>query len=124
MYSNGFHAGLNTHMTSFILIMRGEFDDTLQWPFTGRVSIDMYSNNLMKWIQIKVVDFKGNPVERRYESFTNGGRGDYLLFHKTKLQQSTWSWMEVIILFVFEYVVWTICSFNVYYYQEYMHEGE
>lgn len=30
--------GKNTHMSLFFVIMRGEFDNVLQWPFTYRVT--------------------------------------------------------------------------------------
>ncbi len=77
IFPNGFKTGLNTHLTLFIHIMMGEFDDTLQWPFTGRVTIDMYSFKSEQWTQIQVVDFKESPVQRGYDCFTSGGYGRY-----------------------------------------------
>ena len=55
--------------------MRGEFDDTLQWPFTGRVTIDMYRFKLEQWTQIQVLDFKESPVNYTKDSSSNGGYG-------------------------------------------------
>ncbi len=49
---------------SLNLIMREEFDDTLQWPFTGKVNIDMYSNKSKQWTQVQVVDFKECQIKR------------------------------------------------------------
>ncbi len=60
----------------FVYIMRGEFDDTLQWPFTGRVTIDMYSYKSKQWTQVEVVNFKESPVTRKYVSLTSGGYGN------------------------------------------------
>ena len=62
-------------MSLYVVIMRGEFDDTLQWPFTGRVTIDMYSFKSKQWTQIQVVDFKGNPVKRESNNLTSGSLG-------------------------------------------------
>ncbi len=64
-------------MTLHVKIMRGEFDDTLQWPFTGKVTIDMYSNKSEQWTQIQVVDFKESPIKRGYDCFTSDGYTKY-----------------------------------------------
>ncbi len=53
-------------MSVYAFIMRGEFDDTLQWPFTGRVTVDMYRFKLKKWTQIQVINFKEYPIERGF----------------------------------------------------------
>ena len=76
MYPNGFQSGVNTHLSLFVHIMRGEFDDVLQWPFTGRITIDIYSQTIEQWTQVKMVDFKEGPVERRCDCFTYGGYGE------------------------------------------------
>ena len=77
IHPNGYNSGLNTHMTLHVNIMRGEFDDTLQWPFTGRVTIDMYNNKSEQWTQIQVVDFKESPIKRGYDCFTSDGYTKY-----------------------------------------------
>ena len=78
IHPNGFGTGQNTHLSLFVFIMRGEFDDMLQWPFTGRVTIDMYSNKSKQWTQLQVVDFKDNPVERKCDRSTSGGNGYHI----------------------------------------------
>ncbi len=75
IYPNGYDIGLNTHMSLFVFIMRGEFDDTLQWPFTGRATTDMYSNKSEQWTQVEVVDFKRNPVKKKCDRLTSSGYG-------------------------------------------------
>ena len=77
IYPNGYKTGVNKHLALFVSIMRGEFDDTLEWPFTGRVTIDMYSNKLKQWTEIQVVDFKKSPLERKRDRLTNGNWGYY-----------------------------------------------
>ncbi len=78
IYPNGFQNGVNTYMSLFVVILRGEFDDTLQWPFTGRVTIDMYSNKSKHWTQIKVVNFKDHPKKREYDRLTSGSWGYHI----------------------------------------------
>ncbi len=76
IHPNGFISGKNTHMSVFVEILRGEFDDMLQWPFTGRVAIDMYNNKSKQWTQIAVINFKQCPmVERRRDSPESYSRG-------------------------------------------------
>ena len=33
IYPNGFDSGKNTHLTVYLVIMKGEYDATLTWPF-------------------------------------------------------------------------------------------
>ncbi len=72
IYPNGLPSGARTHMALLVYIMRGEFDDTLQWPFTGRVTIDMCNNKSQQWTQVKVVDFKESPTKRERNHLTSG----------------------------------------------------
>ena len=41
VYANGFGSGKGTHVSVYVCLMRGEFDDLLQWPFNGKVSITL-----------------------------------------------------------------------------------
>ncbi len=85
IYPNGFDSGLNTHLSMFVVIMRGEFDDTLQWPFTGRVTIDMYSCKSKQWTPIQVVDFKEYPIKRGYDCIASTGYGYAQVFTKDQV---------------------------------------
>ncbi len=38
-YLNGDGSGYNTHLSLFFVIMRGEFDNLLKWPFDYKVSM-------------------------------------------------------------------------------------
>ena len=38
VYANGRHTGEGSHVSAFIHFMRGEFDDSLKWPFRGDIS--------------------------------------------------------------------------------------
>ena len=39
--ANGFGNGKGTHVSVFVCLMRGEFDDLLKWPFRGDVTIQL-----------------------------------------------------------------------------------
>ena len=41
VYANGFSYGMGTHVSVYICLMRGEFDDLLKWPFRGEVTIQL-----------------------------------------------------------------------------------
>ena len=40
-YSNGYGDGKNTHISVYVCLMAGEYDDHLQWPFVGDVVIEL-----------------------------------------------------------------------------------
>jgi TNF receptor-associated factor 4 len=39
--ANGFSGGYSTHVSIFAYLMKGENDDHLPWPFTGKVTIEL-----------------------------------------------------------------------------------
>ena len=41
VYANGFGAGKGTHVSVYVCLMRGEFDDHLKWPFNGEVTVKL-----------------------------------------------------------------------------------
>ena len=41
VFANGSEAGKGTHVSVFLHIMRGEYDDTLKWPFHGEVTVQL-----------------------------------------------------------------------------------
>ena len=43
-YANGVGTGKGTHVSVFVCLMRGEFDDLLKWPFHGDVTIQLKKN--------------------------------------------------------------------------------
>ncbi len=78
IHPNGYKSGKNTHLALFVSIMRGEFDDMLEWPFTGRVPIDIYSKKSKQWTQIGMVDFKDSPMERNCDRLASGSWGYHI----------------------------------------------
>ena len=41
VYANGYGDGKGTHVSIFVVLMRGEHDQHLQWPFTGDIIIEL-----------------------------------------------------------------------------------
>ena len=39
--ANGYGSGKGTHVSCFINLMPGEYDDTLDWPFQGKVTVEL-----------------------------------------------------------------------------------
>ena len=39
--ANGRSSGKNTHISVFVYLMRGEFDNDLKWPFRGDITIQL-----------------------------------------------------------------------------------
>ncbi len=56
LYPNGAGSGENTHLSMYIIVMKGEYDAILPWPFKTKVKLTL-------------IDQQENPVER--ENVTN-----------------------------------------------------
>ena len=41
VYANGRQDGRGTHVSMYVNLMRGEYDDQLQWPFRGDITIEL-----------------------------------------------------------------------------------
>ena len=41
VYANGFGDGAGTHVSVYVQIIQGEYDDTLTWPYTGTVTYEI-----------------------------------------------------------------------------------
>ena len=48
-YPNGVDDVKGTHLSLFVYIMRGEYDDQLKWPFNGVVTIEMFNWGTNEW---------------------------------------------------------------------------
>ena len=46
VHANGHLGGKGSHLLIYGMIMKGEHDDNLQWPFTGTISIE-----LLNWLE-------------------------------------------------------------------------
>ena len=54
---NGYGTGADTHISTFIILMKGEFDDQIKWPFRGSVEIQLLNQEQNNRHIVKRVDF-------------------------------------------------------------------
>ena len=45
VYANGWGVGESTHVSVFIYLMQGEYDDQLKWPFRGDITIQLLNQS-------------------------------------------------------------------------------
>ena len=41
--ANGFDSGKDTHVSVYLTLMAGEFDDQLKWPFIGSIHVEFFN---------------------------------------------------------------------------------
>ena len=89
VYANGYGSGKGTHLSLFVAIMGGEYDDQLQWPFRGKVTIQTHMQS-KKWGNETTLTFDDTvPYERRQRPLhcvTNGEWGFPKLIKHDQLQ--------------------------------------
>ncbi len=73
LYANGYDEAKGTHITVFAHLMKGDNDDSLSWPFTGTVTIELLNqledDNHCKKTLTYLADSKGS------QRVVNGERG-------------------------------------------------
>ncbi len=63
VYLNGDGTAENTHMSLFFVVMKGEFDNILQWPFTHKVTFKLINQTGGRDI---VQTFQPNPMSSSF----------------------------------------------------------
>ena len=91
IYPNGFDSGENTHLSVFLVIMKGEYDATLTWPFHKKVTwtlIDQQENERNR--ENIVMSYNSDPKLRNFArpvKEENIGRGFHDFVSHEKLQK-------------------------------------
>ena len=70
--------GSGTHMSLYVQLRRGEFDDQLQWPFNGQITIEAYNWTTCQWsasVTINLTKAEGQGYVNRPKMFRNGSTG-------------------------------------------------
>ena len=92
IYPNGTGRGIGRYLSLYVSIVGGEYDEELQWPFTGTVYVQIYNNSTGSWVTNNPVQFE----ESDSLSFTgkpeglnasNPGLGCSPWLAKTELQE-------------------------------------
>ena len=63
-YLNGDGIGFNTHLSVFFVLMRGEYDPLLKWPFEYKVSLVLVDQDMKQHI---VQTFKASPESSSFQ---------------------------------------------------------
>ena len=63
-YLNGDGIGFKTHLSVFFVLMKGEYDPLLKWPFESKVSLILVDQNLCKHV---VQTFKPNADSNSFQ---------------------------------------------------------
>ena len=61
VHPNGLGSAKGSHLSLYVSIMRGEYDHQLQWPFQGKVTIQMRESE--KWGGDATINFGGAPQQ-------------------------------------------------------------
>ena len=70
--ADGLLRGQGTHVSVYVYLMKGEFDDLLTWPFQGKVAIKLLDRNGTGYQ--KTVDFKSSIPDTHNNRVTEGER--------------------------------------------------
>ena len=91
IYSNAEGGSRATHLSLYVLILHGEFDDQLKWPFDGEVTVQVYNHSQEKWskeakIQLNKKVCGLDVVQRQVGLLPSAGWGcpKFLLFSDLK----------------------------------------
>ena len=82
IYPNGNGPGYSTHLSLYLSIMMGEYDDKLRWPFKLRVTIGMFNCTLQKWTEIKCINDNVPHRPKECVSYGGGGLPKFMSSHK------------------------------------------
>ena len=62
--AGGYGIGANTHVSVFFMLMKGEYDDQLKWPFRGKFTIQLLSQNGDENHRTKTVTFDADTPDK------------------------------------------------------------
>ena len=63
-YLNGDGIGFNTHLSVFFVLLKGEYDPLLKWPFESKVSLILVDQNMREHI---IQTFKPSPESSSFQ---------------------------------------------------------
>ena len=88
--ANGFGEGRGTHVSVFIYMMQGEFDNELKWPFRGTITVQVLNGRVAEvnpYYTIVQFDQRSKAAGRVYEaSRASSGQGMLKFIAHAELQ--------------------------------------
>ena len=92
VYSNGEKDGKGTHISCYIHLMPGEYDDTLEWPFKGEVTVELLNQEQNKYHKKHYLKFnESTPAKYRVVEGQSGlgwGKHEFLSHSELSLNSS------------------------------------
>ena len=94
LYANGNGDSKGTHVSCYVNLMPGEYDDTLEWPFQGDVTVELLNQLEDKNHYKKIIPFNDKTADackyRTKKEDTNGwGYGQFIPHTDLGLNSST-----------------------------------
>ena len=81
VHTNGSGDAKGTHFSLYVVIMRGEYDDQLKWPFNGVVTIDIFNWGTKEWDYTETIPLDDSvPINTRGRAVDSlfGGNWGYM----------------------------------------------
>ncbi|XP_050389494.1 TNF receptor-associated factor 2 [Patella vulgata] len=100
LYPNGDGMGKGTHISLFFVLMRGNYDNLLSWPFKEKVTLMMIDQNFKEHI---VDTFRPDPQSssfRKPQSEMNIASGCPLFLPLSRLQDPQYAYVKDDVMFV------------------------
>ena len=63
--ANGSGSGKETHLSLFVYLLKGEYDDQLQWPFNANITVQLLNWSRDKSHEEKTIPYHTAPLEYR-----------------------------------------------------------
>ena len=78
VYANGHREAKGTHVSVYVCLMRGEFDDYLKWPFCGRVTVYLKDDDTKYRLAIRFNEMAKAGCKPTSEKSKGLGTPDYI----------------------------------------------
>ena len=84
VYPNGYGHAAGTHLSLYVCLLRGEFDDQLQWPFNGEITVEIYNRSQSRWSKQTVIKLNDDKC------------GVYVICKPQKYRNVKWGYCQYI----------------------------
>ena len=65
VYANGVGSGKGTHLSLYVFLLKGEYDDQLQWPLNAKITVQLLNWSRNKGHKVKTCPHHKAPLENR-----------------------------------------------------------
>ncbi|WP_257264638.1 MATH domain-containing protein [Endozoicomonas sp. ONNA2] len=100
VYLNGDGMGKGTHISLFLVVMRGECDALLNWPFSRMVTFKIHDQNRVADVQDTFLPKKGSSSFRRPKSECNIASGCPLFMALNSLNDRRYAYVKDDTMFI------------------------